>query len=153
MDTNIVLYVAPESQLPPWFVNKVTVGDGCWEWQGSRMRSGYGQVYMGRNRQGSPRLVSAHRLSYEFFIGPVPEGLEIDHLCANKACVRPSHLEAVTHVVNVRRYFGLPPDREPPGPRLPRTHCKRGHSLADAYVSKHGSRNCRVCIRLRKQEG
>ena len=69
----------------------------CWRWTGTRDRSGYGQMkYQGR-RPG------AHRVSYELFVGPVPEGLELDHLCRSPECVRPDHLEPVTHAENMRR--------------------------------------------------
>ena len=70
---------------------------GCWNWAMSKFRNGYGAAAF----DGKQHL--AHRLSYTVFVGPIPEGLEIDHLCRNWACVNPAHLEAVTHEVNNRR--------------------------------------------------
>lgn len=69
------------------------VGD-CVEWQGPSRGHGYGHV----GRHGS-----AHRLAYRLFVGEIPAGLEIDHLCRNRACIKPAHLEAVTHLENMRR--------------------------------------------------
>ena len=73
------------------------VSSGCWEWVGRTGKDGYGSVGAARNS----RL--AHRVSYEWWMGDIPDGLEIDHLCRNRACVRPDHLEPVTHMENVRR--------------------------------------------------
>lgn len=70
---------------------------GCWVWTGSRNRNGYGQMFF----DGRSRL--AHRVAYAAYIGPIPDGLSIDHLCRTKCCVNPEHLEAVTASENVRR--------------------------------------------------
>lgn len=78
------------------FWAKVQKGDGCWEWLGPRRRS-YGFMWVeGKN-------LPAHRLAYEFMVGAIPDGLMLDHLCRNKGCVRPDHLEPVTNAENVRR--------------------------------------------------
>ncbi len=69
----------------------------CWVWQRAKNENGYGTTKVGR------RTVKAHRLYYELHIGPIPEGMSLDHLCRNVACVRPSHLEPVSHAENVRR--------------------------------------------------
>jgi hypothetical protein len=79
---------------------KVAIPDGssCWEWQGHVSRTtGYGQA--GHNC----RVTTVHRLAYEVFVGPIPEGLHIDHLCRNRRCIKPAHLEAVTQAENNRR--------------------------------------------------
>lgn len=70
---------------------------GCWQWTHPLERNGYARLWVNRKNVG------AHRFSYEYHVGPIPEGLEIDHLCRNKACVNPEHLEPVTTQENVRR--------------------------------------------------
>lgn len=72
---------------------------GCWNWIGDKDALGYGRL----RERGSKRRLLAHRVSWESVNGRVPEGLELDHLCRNPPCVNPDHLEAVTHLVNMRR--------------------------------------------------
>lgn len=107
----------------------------CWTWNGPGMGVGYGAFsFEGRNHY-------AHRFSYELLVGPVPPGLELDHLCRNRRCVNPEHLEPVTHRENQLR-------GETVGALNARkTHCPQGHPLAgrNVYVSPTGHRRCRPC--------
>lgn len=90
------------------------------------------------------KRVYGHRLAYQHFIGPIPEGLQIDHLCRNRACCNPAHLEAVTPRENVRRSLSYK------GPRATRTTCIHGHTLEDAYVYPGTERlQCRHCQRIK----
>src|SRR5260370_18895864 len=110
----------------------VTTPNGCWEWLGSKSPKGYGHFHDGQ------KDVRAHRWAYEHFIGPVPDGLVIDHLCRNHACVNPAHLEPVTNKENLTR--GIRPNAL-------KTHWKRGHPFTEAktILSPGGSRSCRTC--------
>jgi hypothetical protein len=125
-----------EAQREVAFLTKVSVSNmGCWVWQGGR--GGYGLTY-GTFFNGS-RTVRAHRWAYEHWVGPIPNGLELDHLCRVRLCVNPKHLEPVTHDENSRR-SPLKGDRK---------ECKRGHvySPENIYRLPSGNRECRPCRR------
>jgi HNH endonuclease len=109
----------------------------CWDWTGGITGNGYGYIYL--DGRGTPR-VAAHRVAYELLVGPIPPGLQIDHLCRNRRCVNPLHLEVVTQTENVRR--GANHWRN-------LTHCKYGHPL-DGWSA--GRRYCRECTRRRNRE-
>jgi len=110
---------------------------GCWERQGHRVNGWYTQIAVGGTR--STRQY-AHRASYEHFVGRIPGGMTLDHLCRNPICINPAHLEVVTMAENTRRgqSFSAVNGRK--------THCIHGHSLHDAYIIKRtGARRCRIC--------
>ncbi|MGH7474177.1 MAG: HNH endonuclease signature motif containing protein [Candidatus Methylomirabilales bacterium] len=114
----------------------------CIVWTGSKTSAGYGNV----GRKGGTSLV--HRLVYEHFRGPVPEGLELDHLCRNRVCCNPDHLEAVTHRENSKRGSAGAVNA---ARQRAITHCPKGHPYdeANTYRSRKGSRSCRQCGRER----
>lgn len=116
-------------------------GSGCWLWQGATSaKSGYGRIRVGSRLDDSVKTVQAHRLSYELHVGPIPEGLDLDHLCRNRACVNPDHLEPVTHIVNCHR-----------GDSAPQATCYRDHSEA-RQTFHNGIRRCLDCQTIRQEK-
>jgi hypothetical protein len=127
------------------FLRRVEALDsGCWLWTGCRHpKSGYGRFWLSRH---TDRL--AHRLAYVWSGNVIPDTLVIDHLCRNRACVNPDHMEPVTNVENVMRGESLW------ALNAKKTHCLRGHefTVENTWISKHNMRHCRECARLRKRE-
>jgi hypothetical protein len=119
------------------FADKIALCDnGCIEWIASRQGQGYGQFYDRRGGAAHGKI-AAHRWSYEWHIGPIPPGLHIDHLCRNRLCVNPDHLEAVTPIENLLRSEG----------NHKKTHCPKGHPYDElnTYRTPAGGRICRTC--------
>jgi hypothetical protein len=111
---------------------------GCWLWLGTIDRDGYAKHRL------PDRWVSGHRFAYQAYRGEIPEGLTLDHLCRNRWCVNPAHLEPVTTRVNTLRGDG------PSAVYARSTHCIREHSFDDhGYRDSRGKRQCRVCSRMR----
>lgn len=121
----------------------------CWLWTGPvspGRRGGYGQLRIGSVLEGNYRLIQVHRLSYEIAIGPIPQGLTLDHLCRTRRCVRASHLEPTTNRENILR------GESPPAKNARQTECARGHPFdqENTSVRKNGIRVCRTCDRARE---
>lgn len=117
------------------FWNRVTTSDGCWLWNGQKTHNGYGTASLAGTTQ------MAHRIAYQLLVGPIPEGLTLDHLCKTKLCVRPEHLEPVTLRENILR------GDCPTAKNARKTECFRGHPLVgdNVMVDKRRGRTCRTC--------
>lgn len=127
-----------EELLPARFLSKIKENEvGCWLWNGAINERGYGFLKVGSRTDNSRRTVKAHRFAYETVVGPVPDGLELDHLCRNRSCVNPLHLEPVTHSENIRR-------GDTSTPKKPT--CKRGHVFTGVSGSQQ---RCNQCVRDR----
>ena len=109
---------------------------GCWTYVGRLDRYGYGKVDI-------PKMTITHRVAYEALVGPIPDGLVIDHLCRNRACCNPDHLEPVTNRANLMR------GETDAARRAAQTHCIHGHefSVSNTRIRKDGTRTCIECSR------
>lgn len=117
--------------------------DACWLWIGAKQSGGYGRFKAEGGRAG--KVVLVHRWTYEHFVGPIPDGLTIDHLCRNTSCVNPAHMEPVTREVNAWRG----------NTNKDKTHCAYGHELTpeNVYVApkRPTTRDCRKCRKARRR--
>jgi len=116
----------------------------CWIWPGAKSR-GYGVASLSINKK--PKTFYAHRLAYERLKGPIPDGMQIDHLCRNRACFNPAHLEAVTQQVNIARGEAGINNKQ-------KIKCKQGHDLSGENVSvrtKPTGKTFRVCLACKRE--
>ena len=119
--------------LDRWW-NHVVKTETCWIWIGAKSLAGYGRF------QSDGHLSLAHRVGYRALVGPIPSGLQLDHLCRTPSCVNPAHLEPVTAKENIRRHHSI------------QTHCSQGHEFTPANTRSHKRhwRICRQCSRIRE---
>ena len=129
-----------------WSRVKITES-GCWEWTGGKDQDGY--CIFDSDFGSKFKSVRGHRWVYEKFVAKIPKEKQIDHLCRNRCCVNPLHMEPVTSKVNTHRGFGLC------GINNRKTHCVHGHELAGSnlYIApKTGWRQCKTCLARRDKE-
>lgn len=132
-----------DPRMPERFWRKVEVDPetGCWLWTAYLTSAGYGQFQFGCRHE------FAHRAAYAGLVGPIPEGLQIDHLCRNRRCCNPDHLEPVTQKENLLRGDTIV------AACAAKTHCPHGHPYAgdNLRIQGKGARYCKICNRLRQR--
>lgn len=141
MDCGLAMAILPP-ELRARFEAKINRSGSCWLWVGGRNLAGYG-IFHPPRVDGRVQSLMAHRVAYELHVGPIPAGLQIDHLCGTKACVNPAHLEAVTSRENTMRAANAPATIN-----AGKTRCPRGHEYD--YLAPGGRyRGCLTCWRQR----
>lgn len=138
-----------------WVIQNIVhdPGSGCWHWCGKTAKNGYGRI----THDGGKRSEAVHRVTYRGFRGEIPKGLDLDHLCRNRGCCNPFHLEPITRAENNRR--GLTGKTTIPltaQKYLARSHCKHGHLYTEENTIHepkfHGSaRICKTCRQNRSR--
>jgi hypothetical protein len=124
------------------------LGGGCWDWTGPLNDDGYGRFYLGPQPGDEAVTHSPYAAAYRLFIGPIPRGKQLDHLCNRPSCANPLHLRPATSRENTLRSLSFS------AVHARATHCPAGHPYDDAntYVNPRGSRECRTCHRIRSTE-
>jgi hypothetical protein len=122
------------------------LSNGCWEWRGCVNHRGYGLAWDGK------KLRIVHRVAYEELVGPIPDGLQIDHLCRNRPCINPAHLEPVTALTNVLRSANGERGKNLVAMQASKTHCPQGHPYSgdNLYTSETRPRSGRQCKECRR---
>lgn len=125
--------------LPDRITTNVVVIGECWIWTGFCNPRGYGTIHF-VGADGGPKTTRLiHRAVYELLVGPIPEGLTLDHLCRVRNCINPAHLEPVSNRTNILRGVGLSAQN------ARKTHCVRGHPLWGENLIIYDHRRCRIC--------
>ena len=118
------------------------MGD-CVIWTGCTIPQGYGQIYLPTN---TGRMQLVHRVMYKLHYGSLDDTLQLDHICRNRICVNPGHLEPVSQSVNMKRAY-----RDNPRPKP--IYCRKGHEYTDSStIHNHGTRQCRICYNKWQRE-
>lgn len=135
--------MSPKPQpIGPRLWPRVVVTPGCWLWTGAQTSDGYGRFTLNN------RTVGVHRLTYELLVGPIPEGMQLDHLCRVPQCCNPAHLEPVTPRLNTHRS-----PIAPAALNARKSHCPYGHPYdGPNLILKSGHRVCRECKRRQGRE-
>ena|SRR6266850_7225626 len=142
------LKLSDRERLRPRLLSRIKEVRSCWVWQGALNKEGYARIRV-------PGFISKwaiHRASYEVFVGPIPDGLTIDHLCRNPPCINPEHLEPVSMEVNIRRGFGIGMVNQA------KTTCHNGHPYVEgSYILEQlgdgkTGRRCVICRRKREND-
>ena len=123
------------------FIAKIDFSENCWTWT-NKLDNGYGRFWLNN------KLELSHRFAWLIWAGQIPAGKQLDHLCRNRSCVNPAHLEPVTIKENVLRGIGITAQN------ARKTHCSKGHPLSgyNAVIRKTGTKSCRICAVRRTQE-
>jgi hypothetical protein len=123
-------------------MERVDAEGDCWVWTKRISPNGYGLFTAGTQGRVGQYAHMAHRQVWAELVGPIPEAMQLDHLCRNRACVNPDHMEPVTRAENMRRSAAVAVKRQ-------KTECAQGHQYTpeNTFVDKNGYRGCRICRR------